>query len=266
MRDDLSALFVEAGERDPMKAAQRDMKRPLPKRFYARVGLTERDGGFGLTLDGKPVLTPARAPLIAPTRALAEAVANEWRRQGDQIDPADMPITRMVNTAIDGVSRAMAATAAEIVKFAGSDLICYRAGEPDSLVAAQNAAWEPALAHFRDAHGIRFLCAEGVVFVDQPAESLALIEGLVAREAEKPDGALRLAALHVMATLTGSVLLALALIEGALDFDAAWSAAHVDEDHEWRLWGHDDEASERRAARLKDMRAAYDLYVALGRA
>ncbi len=263
MRDDLSALFVEAGERDPVKAARQELKRPPPRKFYSQVGVAARGEGFGLTLDNKPVLTPARAPLIAPTRGLAEAVAAEWRRQGEFIDPADMPITRMVNTALDGVSRAMAATAAEIVKFAGSDLVCYRAGQPDSLVAAQNAAWEPILGYFREVLGAPFLCAEGVVFVDQPAESLALIEQRVAREAEKPDGALRLAALHVMTTLTGSVLIALALIEGALGFDAAWQAAHVDEDHQWRLWGRDDEASERRAARLKDMRAAYELYGAL---
>ncbi|MCI4678395.1 ATPase [Rhodoblastus acidophilus] len=264
MRDDLSALFVESGERDPLKAAQRDMKRPLPKKFYTEVGVEARGEGFGVALDGKPVHTPARAPLVAPTRALAEALAAEWRRQGDHIDPADMPMTRMVNTALDGVSREMQATAAAIATFAGSDLVCYRAGEPESLVTAQNAAWEPVLDHFRDAHGSRFLCVEGVIFVDQPAESRAAVEGLVAREAQKPDGALRLAALHVMTTISGSVLIALALIEGALGFDAAWDAAHVDEDHELRLWGDDEEASARRAARRKEMRAAYELYAALG--
>jgi chaperone required for assembly of F1-ATPase len=265
MRDDLSAIFVEAGERNPLKAAQRDMKRPLPKKFYADVAVAPEGEGFGVRLDGKPVRTPARAPLVVPTLALAEALADEWRRQGEHIDPANMPITRMVNTAIDGVTREMAATAAEISKFAGSDLVCYRAGEPDSLVEAQNAAWTPVLDHFRDAHAARFVCAEGVVFVEQPPESLALAERLVAREAAKPDGALRLAALHVMTSLTGSVLIALALIEGAMDFDAAWNAAHVDEDHELRLWGEDDEATARRAARLKDMRAAHELYASLER-
>lgn len=263
MRDDLSAIFVESGERDPLKAAQRDMKRPLPKKFYSEVSIEPQGEGFAIALDGKPVRTPARAPLFAPTRALAEAMAEEWRRQRAEIDPADMPITRMVNTALDGVAREMAATAAEIAKFAGSDLICYRAGEPESLVAAQNAAWDPVLAHFRDSYAARFVCAEGVIFVDQPAESLAVIEGLVAREAAQADGALRLTALHVMTTLTGSALIALALTEGALGFDAAWSAAHVDEDHEIRLWGEDEEASARRAGRLKEMRAAYELYAAL---
>jgi chaperone required for assembly of F1-ATPase len=263
MRDDLNALFVEAGARDPVEAARQELKRPRAKRFYTGVGVEARDGGFALTLDGKPVLTPARAPLIAPTRALAEAVAAEWRRQGEFIEPGDMPVTRMVNTALDGVSRAMAATAAEIVQFAGSDLVCYRAGEPEKLVAAQNAAWDPILGYFREVFGAPFLCAEGVVFIGQPAESVALIEQRVAREAGKPDGALRLTALHVMTTLTGSALIALAVIEGALGFDTAWQAAHVDEDHQWRVWGEDEVASERRAARLKEMRAAYELYAAL---
>jgi chaperone required for assembly of F1-ATPase len=239
------------------------MKRPLPKKFYSEVAVAPEGEGFGVTLDGKPVRTPARAPLVAPTRALAEALAAEWRRQGEQIDPADMPITRMVNTALDGVAREMTATAAEIAKFAGSDLVCYRAGEPESLVAAQEAAWTPVLDHFRDRHAALFICSEGVIYVAQPTESLASVERLIAREAARPDGALRLAALHVMTSLTGSVLIALALVEGALSFDAAWSAAHVDEDHEWRLWGEDEEASARRAARQKEMRAAYELYAAL---
>jgi chaperone required for assembly of F1-ATPase len=263
MRDDLSAIFVEAGERDPIKAARQDFRRPPPKKFYSQVGVEARDGGFALTLDGKPVRTPARATLIAPTHALAEAMAAEWRRQDEFIDAADMPVTRLVNTALDGVSRALQATADEIVRFAGSDLVCYRAGEPDSLVAAQNAAWEPVLEHFREVFGARFVCAEGVMFVGQPAESVAAIEKRVAREAEMPDGALRLAALHVMTTLTGSALIALALIEGALSLDAAWAAAHVDEDCQWRLWGRDEEALARRAARFNDMRAAYELYAAL---
>jgi chaperone required for assembly of F1-ATPase len=264
MRDDLSAIFIGEGERNPLKAAQRDMKRPLPKKFYAEVSVVAQGGGFGIALDGKPVRTPARAPLVVPTQKLAELLAEEWRRQGAEIDPGSMPITRMVNTAIDGVSHAMAATVAEIAKFAGSDLVCYRAGEPENLVAAQEAVWSPVLDHFRDRHCALFLCAEGVIFVKQPDESLAVVSGLVEREAARPDGALRLTALHVMTSMTGSVLIALALAEGALDFDAAWAAAHVDEDHEWRLWGEDEEASARRAARLQEMRAAYALYAALG--
>jgi chaperone required for assembly of F1-ATPase len=264
MRDDLSAFFVENSERDPVKAARRDIKRPLPKRFYAEAAVQPLDEGFGVTLDGKPILTPARARLVVPTRALAEALAAEWRGQGQEIDPTTMPMTRLVNSALDGVAREMTATTAEIVRFAGSDLLCYRAGEPETLVTAQNAVWNPILDCFRRNHGVRFICAEGVIFVAQPEESIAAISRIVAQWGEGAAGPLRLAALHVKTTLTGSVLIALALAEGALNVDSAWAAAHVDEDHQMRLWGADEEALARRAARMKDFRAAYEVLAALG--
>jgi chaperone required for assembly of F1-ATPase len=263
-RDDLSALFVADEERDPVKAAQREMKRPLPKKFYREVAVAPAEDGFRLTLDGKPVRTPARAPLTLPTQALAEALAAEWRGQGDHVDPATMPLTRMANTARDGVAAQMEAVAAEIAKFAGSDLVCYRAGEPEALVAAQNAAWTPALDFAHEALGARFNLAEGVMFVAQPEDSVAAVARAIAAEAEKPDGAFRLTALHEMTALTGSVLIALALARGAQTFEQGWAAAHVDEDHQMKLWGADDEALARREARLRDMRAAYEMYAALG--
>ena len=263
-RDDLTALFVSHEERNPVKAAQREMRRPLPKRFYTDVAVSPVEGGFSLTLDGKPVRTPARALLTLPTLALGEALAAEWRGQGEHIDPATMPLTRMANTALDGVARQMAAVAAEISKFAASDLVFYRAGEPDTLVAAQDAAWTPVLAHAQSAFAARFICAEGVMFVDQPQESIAAVAQAVDAEAARPDGAFRLTALYEMTALTGSVLIALALAHGRLGFDEGWAAAHVDEDHQLRLWGADDEALARRNIRLRDMRAAYELYAALG--
>lgn len=263
MRDDLSALFIESAERDPVKAARRDMKRSLPKRFYAEVAVEPAEGGFAVLLDGKPVHTPARARFAVPSRALAEALAEEWRAQAQAIDPAKMPMTRLVNSALDGVAREMAAVAAEIVRYAASDLVCYRAGEPKNLTQAQDDAWNPVLDFFREKHGIRFLCAEGVIFVAQPAASLAAAARLVDSFALGPGGALRLASLSVMTTLTGSALIALALAQGALDFDSAWAAAHVDEDFEMRLWGADEEALARRAARREDFRAAYAVFSAL---
>ena len=263
MRDDLSAIFVESGERNPLKSAQRDMKRPLPKRFYKDVSVQPSGDGFGLALDGKPVRTPARAALVVPVKSLAEAVAEEWRAQGEEINPAQMPKTRLVNTALDGVSREIAAVTAEIAKFAGSDLVCYRAGAPESLVAEQNAAWNPVLDFARERFSARFVCSEGVMFVAQPDESLNSIFRAVEALGEGRNGAFRLAALHVMTTLTGSALIALALAHGGLDFEAAWAAAHVDEDHQMRLWGADDEALARRAARKAEMRAAYEVFTAL---
>jgi chaperone required for assembly of F1-ATPase len=263
MRDDLSAIFVESGERNPLKSAQRDLKRPLPKRFYKEVSVEPCEEGFGLLLDGKPVRTPARARLAVPSRPLAEALAEEWRAQGEDINPATMPKTRLVNTALDGVSREMEAVTAEVAKFAGSDLICYRAGAPDSLVEAQNAAWTPVLDFARENFGARFHCAEGVMFVEQPEDSRAAILRAIAQAGQGEGGALRLAALHLMTTLAGSVLIPLALIHGGLDLDAAWAAAHVDEDFQARSWGADDEALARRAARLKEFAAAHEVFVAL---
>jgi chaperone required for assembly of F1-ATPase len=263
MRDDLTDLFVDDGERNPLKAAQRDMKRPLPKRFYSEVGVEPVGEGFGLTLDGKAVHTPARARLTVPTRKLAEALAEEWRAQDKEINPATMPKTRLVNTALDGVSREKQAVAAEIAKFAGSDLVCYRAGAPESLVEQQNAAWNPILDFFRDRFSARFLCSQGVMFVAQPEESLTSILRAVEEQGQGADGALRLAGLHVMTTLTGSALIALALIHGGVDFETAWAAAHVDEDFQARFWGADDEALARRAARKAEMRAALEVFTSL---
>ncbi len=264
MRDDLSAIFVADEERDPVKAAQREMKRPLPRRFYTEVAVAPEANGFALTLDGKTVRTPARAVLRLPTQALAEALAAEWRGQGEFITPATMPLTRMANTALDGVAAQMDRVVAEVAKFAASDLLFYRAGAPEALVAAQNALWTPVLDFAEKAYGARFNLAEGVIYVAQPDESVAAIAQVIEAEAARPDGAFRLTALHEMTALTGSVLIALALASGAMAFDAGWAAAHVDEDFQARQWGADEEAQARRAARLRDMRAAYELYAALG--
>ena len=264
MNDDLSKqIFIDAGERDPLRAAQKDQRRALPKRFYAQVEVAARDGGFAVLLDGKPMRTPAGAAFALPSVAAAELVAAEWRAQGECIDPATMPVTRLANSALDGVARDVRAVADDIVKYLGSDLVCYRAGEPASLVAAQAALWDPALDFARHTFGARFALGEGVMFVDQPAHAVAAAARGVESHVGAPDAAFRLAALHSMTTLTGSVLIALAHVGGAFDLRQAWDAAHVDEDHQMRLWGLDAEALARRARRFEDMRAASALFAAL---
>ena len=140
-------FFVSPEERDPVKAA-REPARPLPKRFYKEAIAAPAEGGYGIFLDGRPVNTPARRPLVAPSQPLAEAIAAEWAKQGETIDPATMPLTKLMNTALDGVAAQMAEVEADVAKYAASDLICYRAGEPASLAAAQSAAWDP-LARLR---------------------------------------------------------------------------------------------------------------------
>lgn len=255
--NDLGAdFFVAAGERDPVKAA-RDPARPLPKRFYKTASIGVAGDAFEILLDGRPVNTPARRRVRVPAQALAEALAGEWAAQEEIIDPATMPLTRLVNTAIDGVADQMTAVEAELVKYAGSDLICYRAGEPEGLVAAQTGAWDPVVAFVRDRLGARLALAEGVMFVAQSDAALAALAA-AARNwvGQGPAAAFRLAALYEMTTLTGSLALALALALNEMTVDAAWAAAHVDEDHQMRTWGADAEALARRERRFTDMRAA----------
>jgi chaperone required for assembly of F1-ATPase len=258
MRDDLIRdFFIAPEERDPVKLARKDARSQLPKRFYEDVAVAPEVNGFIVTLDGRKLKTPAKADLILPSDAAAEAIAAEWRAQGDAIDPRTMPLTRLVNSALDGVARDVENVIADIVRYAGSDLVCYRAAEPEGLVAVQSEAWDPVLAFAREGLGARFICVEGVTFAEQPPRAIAAVhEAVVQSTGER---ALAVAALHVMTTLTGSVLLALAVARRELTPEAAWDAAHVDEDFQMRVWGADVEALDRRAKRFAEMKAAAQL-------
>jgi chaperone required for assembly of F1-ATPase len=258
MRDDLSTdIFISPEQRDPLKAARKDARRALPKRFYKDVAVLEEPNGFAIGLDARKLKTPAKANLILPVHAAAEAIAEEWRAQSEDIDPRTMPLTRLVNSALDGVARDVPSVIEDIVRYAGSDLVCYRAAEPEGLVAAQSQMWDPVLAFAREELGARFICVEGITFAEQPPRAIAAVrDAIVQSTGERP---LAVAALHVMTTLTGSVLLALAVARQELTPDAAWDAAHVDEDFQMRVWGADVEALERRARRFKEMQAAAQL-------
>src|SRR5947209_10771325 len=169
MRDDLiKDFFISPEERDPRALARKDARPALPKRFYKEVAVAPDADGFVVTLDGRKLKTPAKADLILPTHAAAEAVAQEWRAQGEDIDPRTMPLTRLVNSALDGVAREIESVIADIVRYAGSDLVCYRAAEPAALVAAQSEAWDPVLAFARDELGARLICIDGITFAEQP--------------------------------------------------------------------------------------------------
>lgn len=254
--DLLSALLPEAGGYiDPVRSARKQLQRHLPKRFYRTAAAGAAAGGFALLLDGRPARTPGKQALVLPTLAAAEMVAAEWQAAAEVIDPAKMPATRIVYAALDGVAREMAAVQAEVVKYAGSDLVCYRAGAPDSLAAEQNRAWDPVLAFAREALDAPLALAQGLVFAAQPAAALAAIAGAVGKFAAP----LPLACLHAMTTLTGSALLALAVAHGRFNADAAWAAAHVDEDFQIRAWGADKDAETRRALRWLDFAAAAEL-------
>lgn len=228
----------------------------LPKRFYTLAGVEACPDGFALVLDGRGARTPGRKPLVLPTRSLAEAVAAEWEAQEGVIDPRRMPLTRLANSAIDGVADNGEAVADEVVRYAGSDLLCYRAAHPEKLVARQATLWDPVLAWARAELAARFILVEGVMHVTQPDAS---IEAVAAR-VERYSQPFSLAALNVMTTLSGSVLLALAVAEGQVSPAEAWAAAHVDEDFQIEAWGEDAEASARRAARWQEFAAAARMF------
>lgn len=237
---------------ESIKRAQEQMQAPKIKRFFKEAGVAEAQGGFALTLDGRTARTPAKAPLVAPTRDFAEALAAEWAAVGEHIAPTEMPLTRLANSALDGVARAVSETVAEIAGYAGTDLVCYRATEPDALVARQAAAFDPVLDFAEKTYGARFILAGGLMHVPQPPASLAAIRAAVEGYAEP----FALTALHGLTSLSGSALIALKIAQGAMTAEDAWAAAHVDEDFQIEAWGADEEAMARRAKRFRDFAAA----------
>jgi chaperone required for assembly of F1-ATPase len=262
MRDIFADIF-DRQPPNPMEAARRGMRPALRARFYREVQVRESgDGGdgFAILLDRRPVRTPARRTLAAPTRALADAIAAEWIAQRDVVDPAAMPLTRLANAIIDGVAAAPAPVKAEIVKYLSSDLLLYRAAGPEGLRVRQAERWDPVLAWAEQSFGARFVLAQEVMHVTQPQASLAAVAAAIP---EEPGAAWRLGALNVVTTLTGSGLLALALDTGRLDAEAVWEAAHVDEDWNMEFWGRDALALERRAFHFAELKAAATVLSAL---
>jgi chaperone required for assembly of F1-ATPase len=250
-RDLFRDWFGDGPKPDPIRSAQKNMRPALPKRFFKEAGVTERDGLFAVTLDGRVARTPGKTLLAVAAEPLAQAMAAEWQALKGEIDPRLLPITRIVNSAIDGVAREMTAVAAEIVTYSGTDLLCYRAGEPEELVRRQAEAWDPVLAWARSALGADFVSTSGIVHVAQAEEAKAGVAVALAGY-----DATSLAALSTVTTLTGSALLALAVARRHLEAEAAWAAAHVDEDYQIELWGSDEEAQLRRAGRWREMEAA----------
>ncbi len=259
MRDVLYPEFPPS-DPNPMKRAQNAMARvALPKRFYAQATAAAGEGGWAILLDGRPARTPGRNHLRLSTEAAALLVAAEWNAQVEVVDPARMHATRIANTAIDSLAGRIAEVQGDAAAYAGSDLVCYRAGEPAGLVERQNRHWNPVTDWTRDVLGARMNLAEGVMHVAQSEEALAAVNSVVAAE----DHPVRLAALHVLTTMAGSCLIALMLRSGAIPAEDAWAAANVDEDWNVHLWGQDDEAQARRARRREEFLAAAALLAAL---
>ncbi len=212
-----------------------------PARFYKDVSVSPRDNGFGVLLDGKPIRTPAGAALVIPARALADAVAEEWRSQGDKLRLETMILTKLANTAADRVTADRLTAIAEILAFARSDLLCYRADAPATLVALQVRTWDPLLEWARERYGAVLACGTGIGFVEQDTEALAVLE----RAVDEYDS-FRLCGVQSAATLLGSTVIALALADGKLSTDEALGAAQLDENYQAAKWGLDFEAEKRR--------------------
>jgi chaperone required for assembly of F1-ATPase len=232
---------------------------PLPKRFYKSAAVTPAEDGHAIALDGRLVKTPRKTLIVVPTEALAHVLAQEWNAQTDVIDPATMTMTRLVNTALDGVTGREHEVRDDIVKFAGSDLLCYRAEHPDTLIQLQCDSWDPVLDWARSTFGIALRVCDGIMPVAQDKASLLRVSQSIEKET-----AAHLTALHTMTTLTGSAILALAVRHRHLDAEAAWCTAHIDEDWQIEQWGYDEEAAARRAHRWSEMEAAATLLRLLG--
>lgn len=218
------------------------------KRFWKDVAV---DAERGVRLDDRPVRTPGRAALLLPTGLLAEAVADEWRAVADDIDPRAMPLTGLANAAIDRIAPDPAAFAAGLAAYGETDLLCYRADSPPDLVARQAALWDPPLQWARDRYDVHFEIVTGVMHHPQPE---ATVERLGAAIAARP--AFELAPLSPIVTITGSLVLALALAERAMAPDAVWAAANLDEDWQAEQWGEDELAVKARETRRRDFEAA----------
>jgi chaperone required for assembly of F1-ATPase len=256
MREDLTDFTQQLSDPDPVRRAQIAMKKPLPKRFYAEATVRQGEGGFAVELDGRPVKTPARNALAVPNGMLAEKIAAEWRGQGEFIDPMTMPVTRLVNTALDGIANEPQAVADDIVRYSGIDLLCYRAVTPIELVRRQAERWDPVLDWAAKQLDAEFLLAEGVMHREQTEEAMSAFRMALSKYATP----LQLAALHTLTTLTGSAILALAFAERNLSAEDAWSRAHLDEDWTSEQWGSDAEADHRRSLRFAEFLTAVDIF------
>jgi chaperone required for assembly of F1-ATPase len=208
------------------------------RRFWTTANAVPVEGGFSVHLDGRPVRTPLKAPLVVPTLALAKAVAAEWQAQEGTVNPETMPFTRTANSAIDKVAPQRAEVADILAAYGDSDLLCYRAEGPDELVARQAEAWDPLLDWAAESLGARLRATAGVIHIDQSPASLETLQALVTGLT-----AFQLAAFHDLVAITGSLVLALAVAHRRITVDEAWQLSRIDEDWQISQWGEDEEAA-----------------------
>lgn len=256
MRDQLEDAHQHA--EDGLGRAHHRVKRDLPKRLYKDVAVVPVDGGFAVTLDGRPTKTPGKVPVVVPVAELATAMAVEWAAQGEFINPDPMPMMRLINSALESGEKMIPAFRNEVLKFAAGDALLYRAESPQTLVAMQEEAWDSALVALARHFGVSFQPTIGVVHQEQPAATLARLG-----DALQEEGLLVMTAMVSITGLTGSGLLAIGLLHKLFTADQVWAAAHVDEDYQIRMWGQDEEAAERRATRRLEFDTAVKVLQAL---
>ena len=252
MRDQLEDAHKHAD--DGYGRAHHRVKTDLPKRFYKDVAVAPVDGGFVVTLDGRPTKTPGKVPVVVPVAPIATAMAAEWAAQGQYVNPDPMPMVRLINSAVESGDKMIPAFRDEVLKFAAGDALLYRAEAPQKLVAAQEAAWDAALVTLARHFGVTFQPTIGIVHQEQPAATQARLG-----DALQDEGVLALTALVSITGLTGSGLLAIGLLHKLFTRDQVWTTAHVDEDYQIGMWGQDEEASERRAKRRLEFDTAVNV-------
>ena len=224
------------------------------KRFYKEVSVAHGVNGFAVLLDGKPVKTPGRRALALPTERLADAIAVEWQSQGGEIIATTMPLLRLANTVIDGVALNARDVVTAILRFGENDLLCYRAHQPPELVKRQMEGWNPLLDWVRQRHGARMTVTEGFAHVDQSLDALGAL-----RQALEEFDPFSLAALHVIASITGSTVLALAVAEGFIPGAYAFQLSRIDETYQAEKWGEDAEAVKRAALLAHELDKAVEM-------
>jgi len=231
--------------------AQAHVKKDLPKRFYKEAAVKPMDGGFAVGLDGRVPKTPGLKQVVVPTEEIAQALALEWSAQGEFIDPETMPLVRLVNSAVEAGEESMPALRDEIVKYAGNDLLLYRADTPEGLVRRQEEFWDAALVALARHLDVAFQPTVGILHQPQPEATLSKLAAAL-----EGEPLLALTAMNAITSITGSGLLAIAHRHGLFDAEQTWLAAHVDEDYNVELWGEVEEITARRAKRRAEFDAA----------
>lgn len=230
------------------------------KRFWTETSVSETEGGWAVTLDGRSIRTPAKAALILPTQAYAEAVAAEWEAQAEVVKPETMPVTRSANAAIDKVTVQFDEVAAMIAAYGETDLLCYRAESPDALVTRQAEAWDPLLDWAAETLGARLVPTQGIVHRPQDPQALARLH-----DETRALDPFALAAFHDLVALSGSLVIGFAAARGARAADALWQLSRVDEDWQAAQWGVDEEAAAQAALKRTDFLKAAEIFALLAK-